>query len=1146
MYKVPRDEAVPVLSHGGNGERLSLPLAVPRPQNGSYDLLEVDYSEWLANFRRRSSQLSDLTSRRSSSSTKQSSEFSSDLEEIYETLVQAEKTQHGIIEEESYGAALSEYAAHFVTSLVSEGTSTAAQMLPGMKEFQQGSPPAGTLRPQVVRPFAGALDNEVASSLAPGEGDFVVDEEVEEDLSDTLSHSRPPQAKGLSSLALSYVEDWVSRGMKSGMAEAAQIISMQSSSHNQEHHFSHIPDDVYRWFADKIVQEVFAHVVDELYFQRFTSDSRWRADLPINREGVQQRTDQSDSDSVSSSSSSSDALRGFCDLQSGSNALSSREMLGRAAHYWDRPDLQRSRSGSNDSAGSGVYPATQDRKYPPSIQLSSRKESAEPISAKRKIRTRRINSQSSDSESTEAKGKEERKSVTFTVSGEKGQAEGRGRGVPEGVSSAGRTSRTSAAHSVSASSTSSESRSSYCFVVRDIPVPFTKGTTRMQGGFRSTKEVSSSKPAEASDSRSAWSGSDLSGASVQRGVATSRDSATSRKDECRPAPSSSSSSFISTATSSIPTSSSAVAGCTSLPSPAYSAPTHSSPASCDKTDRPAEPKNLPATSLPLRDSTPGAAPLHSSLSRLSMSESDTSSVPSSSSAFQLTSTTGGVVGAVSGGGPDSRTTSEQGASSSLSAQDLNLDCYRTAAAIVNQVFQSLPDYLSEAELQSLSETHSSFYYHGRKYESIFPRGSYETAAAIIGASEKGNVVSENYMQSRMTSGGPSSETTSPRRTRSQSPCFSWLSKRLSRETLTNAFVKVESRHSVKSYERRSSEPCQRSVTLSLQAFNTGRNGYGSDRGEEKLRKNACTDDDLDKVKANSWRRGSFDSISLSRRRSSFGFKDPVLSRFAQELISADTSVPQLFFGSRSTSSTTGSRRSSMSGFRDTTLATFESELLNSSFSMSQAPPSPHGKRPQRSHSRESRLWKSDSSETEYWFPIPRRVGQEFQDFQAQLEQNFQQDGMDDIESYADFVARTVMQQAVGILCPDIEDMFEDEGIAIFSINLADQVIREGLLESAQVLARARRSRRRGGKHKSASDSEMDFSVSSNDLTARSLEDRLTDFQDALDVSYNSVEMYAGRLAEGIMSAALHDFGAMLKEVSVWNIFLDISQELAEG
>ena len=48
---------------------------------------------------------------------------------------------------------------------------------------------------------------------------------------------------------------------------------------------------------------------------------------------------------------------------------------------------------------------------------------------------------------------------------------------------------------------------------------------------------------------------------------------------------------------------------------------------------------------------------------------------------------------------------------------------------------------------------------------------------------------------------------------------------MSRETLTSAFLRVEAEDvgfGMKTYERRSSEPCQTSVELSLQAFNNNK------------------------------------------------------------------------------------------------------------------------------------------------------------------------------------------------------------------------------------------------------------------------------------------------------------------------------------
>ena len=56
---------------------------------------------------------------------------------------------------------------------------------------------------------------------------------------------------------------------------------------------------------------------------------------------------------------------------------------------------------------------------------------------------------------------------------------------------------------------------------------------------------------------------------------------------------------------------------------------------------------------------------------------------------------------------------------------------------------------------------------------------------------------------------------------------------MSRETLTNAFLRVEAAPSpLKTYERRSSEPCHTSVELSLEAFNN--NKYNTKAAEGML------------------------------------------------------------------------------------------------------------------------------------------------------------------------------------------------------------------------------------------------------------------------------------------------------------------------
>ncbi|KAK7480564.1 hypothetical protein BaRGS_00028140, partial [Batillaria attramentaria] len=960
-------------SHGGNGERLSLPMIIPRPQNGSCDLLEVDYTEWLANFRRRSSQLSDLTSRRSSSSTKHSSEFSSDLEEIYETLVQAEKAQHGIIEEETYGAALSDYAASFVSSLMQEGTSVAAQMMPDMKDFQQGQLPVGVHRPQVLRPagvrFGGDNGSSDMVSVAEFEHNAALEEE-DQDLS--VSDGAAGRLQCISVKALCridmYVQNLVEKETRKGLKEAAESISSGGPEPSTQD--DSISDDVYVWFADKIVHEVFSQAVDDLYFQRFTSDSRWRAELSVNREGVYRRASYEErKDSLSSSSSCSSGLRESFDSQSkNSSSLSS--------HSAESDVLAAAQKKAKSITWSNIPPVASG----PSEQESDVKD---------------VKSSSQEGRTSEEGGVNQEVERTKTLSPSPIVTF---KSIPPSPSE-------------SAEIPASPFPTEQVGISHSHPpsvVSETLSSSLLPGAPAQSKELKSDELCAVSDLTSFAAG----------------DSSSSK-----PVP------------SSMPT---AV-----LPNTAYT--------------------TAQSTNTSLSDPEPAA-------------------------------------------GSD-----QTGASS-----DLNLDCYRAAAEIVNQVFQSLPEHLSKLSEGGRVYRGGLSYYHGRKYDTFVPRSSYEVAAAVIGASEKGNVVTESYMQTKTGAGVLSSGRASPRRTRSQSPCFSWLTNRLSRETVTNAFVKVESRPNVKSYERRSSEPCQRSVNLSLQAFSSSR--LSSNRSDDGGHKKMQGDDDLANVRARTWRRGSLDSISLDRRRSSCGFKDPVLSTFAQELMNADTSVPQLFLmSSGSTASTTESRRSSMSGFRDTTLATFESELLNSSFG--QTPSSPRHHRPKRSQSRESRLWKSDSSETEYWFPIPRRVGSEFQEEMERLNRHY---SVDEIEDYADFIANTILQQAVTILHHDMEEVTqEDEDISIFSENLADQIMREALVGSARL---SRQQPRRPPTVQSASGSEFDLSLSSNDLTGRSLEDRLTDFQDALDIPFNRLEAYAVKLAHSILSSVLDEFGATLVRV----------------
>lgn len=125
----------------------------PPPDDGM-DHLDVDLREWYLRLRRRSSNLSDIGSRRSSCSTRYSSDFSSEFEEYYENFQKREQLlgkQH-TIKEETCHPVIGEFAASLVSTIMYEGTTAAANVLvsnsPVMTEFHNNAPVAVINKPK--------------------------------------------------------------------------------------------------------------------------------------------------------------------------------------------------------------------------------------------------------------------------------------------------------------------------------------------------------------------------------------------------------------------------------------------------------------------------------------------------------------------------------------------------------------------------------------------------------------------------------------------------------------------------------------------------------------------------------------------------------------------------------------------------------------------------------------------------------------------------------------------------------------------------------------------------------------------------------------------------------------------------------------
>ncbi|XP_052784213.1 uncharacterized protein LOC128220022 [Mya arenaria] len=162
------------------------------------------------------------------------------------------------------------------------------------------------------------------------------------------------------------------------------------------------------------------------------------------------------------------------------------------------------------------------------------------------------------------------------------------------------------------------------------------------------------------------------------------------------------------------------------------------------------------------------------------------------------------------------------------------------------------------------------------------------------------------------------------------PCFPFMTgnkknydqfaNSLSRDLLTNAFLQVQEHRECVSYPRRSSEPMQISNDAALQRLENSINHRNGRRtGKSK------TDEDISLM--------DWEWSQQITTKTSSGFRDPLLSRFAEELMKANVSIPPLqLLGADqvSISSSSQSVCSTMSSFRDPLLASFEEELINNS------------------------------------------------------------------------------------------------------------------------------------------------------------------------------------------------------------------------
>ncbi|KAK3092578.1 hypothetical protein FSP39_004576 [Pinctada imbricata] len=162
--------------------------------------------------------------------------------------------------------------------------------------------------------------------------------------------------------------------------------------------------------------------------------------------------------------------------------------------------------------------------------------------------------------------------------------------------------------------------------------------------------------------------------------------------------------------------------------------------------------------------------------------------------------------------------------------------------------------------------------------------------------------------------------------------FSCFASSLSRDLLTNAFIEVQRNMNGGNYARRSSEPLKISNQAAKQLMEEN-NGSHSNKEKTKSR----TEDDIEMFAAE-YDASSFDQFRSISNHNSCGFRDPTLSRFAEELMKTECKIPEFQLLDSTNVSMSGSSlssfHSSKSGFRDPLLSSFEGELLASSYGRS--------------------------------------------------------------------------------------------------------------------------------------------------------------------------------------------------------------------
>ncbi|KAL5004025.1 hypothetical protein ScPMuIL_017481 [Solemya velum] len=355
----------------------------------------------------------------------------------------------------------------------------------------------------------------------------------------------------------------------------------------------------------------------------------------------------------------------------------------------------------------------------------------------------------------------------------------------------------------------------------------------------------------------------------------------------------------------------------------------------------------------------------------------------------------------------------------------------------------------------------------------------------------------------------SSVGSSGRRGSKNSPNMDFFASVLSRDLLTNAFLEVQMTAQRCSYLRRSSEPFKLTNNVSMQ-YIVEKN---AERGRKVKPKGSRSDEDIGlfnrRFSYDPARRRSLGSLASERRRSSTGFHDPTLSRFAEELMKTKCSVPKFHVIESSNRSTTssGSRRSTVSGFKDPILAGFEEELLSRSIGLSS--------KASLSRSVSNKLSKQCSiCDTQSSFSGMKSVS--FESEYSSKSQDTSKSSSADTEHvllYAERLASEIVVEALCTACYTIRGQTETL-VEQFAQKMASSILLDAMASISKKVTDLQ-------KPGECSQSENIQSNSRRRSSCTSITSSHLDYEDALDVPIFLLEGYADQIANTVLHSSVN-------------------------